>query len=176
MPAPGDGLGSGIKPPGEPVYVTPGNNESEKYCASNVTSPDPVIPTLTVKPSVEDVEKLFRVKKPNDCSCVVRPRQSNVTPLIPVVKRTPFWRPKVLASVPSIEPFWSKSMVTLNLVSLIVSMVAVLCRRTASARALSTYAANSRAEFINRTWSRARVIPTIAKPATIMATAIVMSS
>lgn len=85
----GDAPGSGIKPPGEPVYVTPGNKESEKYCASKVTSPEPVTPTLTVKPSVGDVEKLFRVKNPNDCSCVVRPRQSKATPLIPVVKRTP---------------------------------------------------------------------------------------
>lgn len=86
---PGVGVGSAIKPPGEPVYVTPGNKESEKNCASKVTSPEPVTPTLTVKPSVGDVEKLFRVKNPNDCSCVVRPRQSKATPLIPVVKRTP---------------------------------------------------------------------------------------
>jgi len=99
-PVPGAGLGSGIKPPGVPVYVAGGTEESEKNCASNVTSPDPVTPTLTV----------FRpFEKPNDSSPGMRPRQSNVTPLIPVMKRTPGWRVKVLVTrLPS--PL--KSMVT----------------------------------------------------------------
>ena len=76
----GDAPGSGIKPPGVPVYVTAGNKESEKNWASKVTSPEPVIPTLTV---------FLPFEKPNDCSPGMRPRQSKVTPLMPVVKRTP---------------------------------------------------------------------------------------